>query len=253
MDKLSNITVTKIEDIITIHSHKGRYLDMKKRPYMGLSFCSSGKITYSHMGKEYISDPDSAVILPQGASYTLYGNETGDFQLINFFCSGFEPETFSVIKLNNSKSYIKDFERMHSLSLFEGKRASVMSVFYDIISRLSSEGNAESSILAPAVEYIHQNYTDPYVNNKLLAELCNLSEVYFRKLFKAHNGITPGQYIINTRIRRAKQLLCDGKLSVSEISEQSGFSSVYHFCRAFKNKTGMTPTEYSKNASHFII
>jgi AraC-like DNA-binding protein len=47
-------------------------------------------------------------------------------------------------------------------------------------------------------------------------------------------------------MRRAKQLLTDGMLTVSAIAEQCGFSSVYHFSRAFKQTTGLSPTAYAK-------
>jgi len=64
-------------------------------------------------------------------------------------------------------------------------------------------------------------------------------------MFLLHYDITPKQYILNARIRRAKQLLCDTPLTVTAIAEKCGFSSVYHFCRSFKQHTGQTPTEYA--------
>ncbi|MBR3994676.1 MAG: helix-turn-helix transcriptional regulator [Clostridia bacterium] len=49
------------------------------------------------------------------------------------------------------------------------------------------------------------------------------------------------------RIQKAKFLLANGVLTITAISEECGFSSLYHFCRIFKEKTGFTPSEYSKN------
>ena len=66
-----------------------------------------------------------------------------------------------------------------------------------------------------------------------------------RKLFLSYYHITPKQYVLDIRIRKAKQLLCDTPFSVTAIAEECGFSSVYHFCRVFKEKTGFTPTEYA--------
>lgn len=253
MKSLNNITVTEIEDIISVFSHKGRRFDVKNRPFFGISFCCEGEIVYKHCGKEFISDSQSAVILPKGASYTLYGSETGRFPLINFDCTGFSPDTFTVIPLKNPESYIKDFERMYSLSLFSGNRAAVMGLLYSIIDRLCTEQKNGSDILAPAKEYITEHFSDPSLNNAQLAELCRISEVYFRKLFALDKGISPKQYIIDIRITKAKQLLCGTGLSVEKVSELTGFSSVYHFCRCFKDKTGMTPTEYAKSTFHFVI
>ena len=80
----------------------------------------------------------------------------------------------------------------------------------------------------------------------MLAQLCNISEVHFRKLFKEEFDKSPKQYILDMRIRRAKQLLRDGVFKINAISEECGFSSEYHFSRIFKQKTGMNPTEYNK-------
>lgn len=253
MKELNKITVKKIMDISTVHSLRGRCFEMERRPVMGLTFCKDGKITYSQHGREIVSDRSHAVILPQGASYTLYGNETGNFPLINFTCEGFSPDTVEAVRLASVESYLRDFERMHSLSLFEGNRAAVMSIFYDIVSRLSREESSEFDILSPAICFIEQNYADPTLSNSLLAELCGISEVYFRRIFLRARGETPKQYIIGIRIRRAKQLLGERETSVGEISELCGFSSVYHFCRAFKNITGQTPTEYAAGAAKIGI
>lgn len=247
MEALSDLTLTEICDIETIHSLRGMDIDMNNRDLMGLSFCRSGKIIYKHKEMEFVSDKDCAVILPQGASYRLRRIETGYFPLINFRCSGFSPETFKVIRLKNPESYIRDFDKMHSLSLFEGNRAAIFSIFYDMIDRLCGEEKSEYDILLPADKYISENFSDPQLNNTKLAEICGVSEVYFRKLFKVSRGSSPHKYIIDVRIRHAKKLLMDSDMTVSEISEKVGFSSVYHFCRAFKNKTGMTPGEYSRH------
>ena len=64
--------------------------------------------------------------------------------------------------------------------------------------------------------------------------------------FIKHFGTSPKQFIIDLRIQRAKQMLAEGALSVSIISEKCGFSNPYHFCRLFKQRVGITPSEYRK-------
>lgn len=251
MDKISNIIVTKIDEVLTVSSPKGRYVEMKDRWCYGLSFCSSGKITYTHNGVNYVSDKSCAVILPKGQSYTLYGNESGFFPVINFECENFLEKDFRIIPLRKNDSYLKDFERMKNLSLFENSQAKIMSIFYDILSRLDSEHLKENNILKIAADCIEASYTDPSLNNTMLAQKMHISEVYFRRIFKESFGISPKQYILDIRIRKAKQLLYSGNISVTKVSEQCGFSSVYHFCRIFKEKTGLTPTEYIKNAGKY--
>jgi AraC-like DNA-binding protein len=93
---------------------------------------------------------------------------------------------------------------------------------------------------------INAQYSDPSLTNARLAEACSLSEVYFRKLFGAHFGISPKQFIIDHRLRRASQLLTEARRSISEIAEATGFSNQYHFSRIFKARFGITPSEYRK-------
>lgn len=218
---------------------------MKNRATYGLSFCVDGQITYTHNGTEYISDPNHAVILPKGQSYTLYGDKNGFFPLINFDCIGDLCDSFVVIPIEDSKFFINDYERIKALSLFEGNNAKILSIFYGIIDRLASH-SAVGSTLMPAISYIEKNYNNPGLSNNELARECRISEVYLRKLFVQQLKITPRQFIIDIRIQKAKQLLSEGALKINAVSDRCGFSNPYHFCRIFKDKTGLTPTDYAK-------
>lgn len=246
MIKLENIIIKSIEEIITISSPKGRYEEINNRKWYGLSFCQSGQITYTHNDKKIVSDRNCAVILPQGQSYSLYGDKKGIFPVINFTCDRKLCDTITVIPVENTEAYITDYEKMKALSLFEGNNAKIMSIFYDIIHRLSSNSLTQSNILFPAIKYLENNYTDPHITNETLAKKCDISEIYFRKLFTEKYKTTPKQYIIDVRINKAKQLLTDGVLKINVISEKCGFSNPYHFCRVFRQKVGLTPTEYMK-------
>ena len=73
---LSNITITDIKETFTVFSPKGRFEKIQNRKAYALSFCDKGQITYTHNGNEIISDKNHAIILPQGQSYTLFGDKT---------------------------------------------------------------------------------------------------------------------------------------------------------------------------------
>lgn len=248
MNIIPDITVTAVKEILTIHSEKGRRVKMENRPFYGLSFCYEGKITYTHKGKTFVSDKNCAILLPKGESYSLYGSETGLFPLINFQCDDLKLDIFRCIPLINPEGYLKDFEKMKKLSIFDGNNLKIKSIFYDILSRLFSENTTEDNIISPAIRHIQNNYSDSTLNNDTLANLCNISEVYFRRIFKEKIGTSPKQYVLDIRIKRAKQLLETGNLSVTQIAEKCGFSGVYHFCRSFKTITGLTPTQFAKQS-----
>ena len=245
MNTLNGITVTDIKQLFIVSSPRGRKEEIRNRKSYGLSFCSEGKITYEMNGKQAVSDEYHAVILPKGMSYSLYGNKSGIFPVINFDCKEFLCDEVISLPIQSANTYIKDFEKMKALSLFEENRAKMMSVFYNILHRLSTESSVRSVII-PAIRYIESNYQNPKLSNAELAEKCNISEVYFRKIFTENYKTTPKQFIMDIRINKAKQLLSDGLIKVGAVAEQCGFSNQYHFCRLFKEKTGITPTEYMK-------
>lgn len=89
MNTLNKITVTDIKELFTVSSPKGRSGEIKNRTSYGLSFCVEGKITYEMNGNQAVSDEKHAVILPKSRSYSLYGNKTGIFPVINFDCKDF--------------------------------------------------------------------------------------------------------------------------------------------------------------------
>ncbi len=241
-----NIAVTKIIDIVTFDSHKGRFREIENRESYGLSFCTEGQITYTMSGAKYVSDKNNAVILPKDQSYTLYGDKKGIFPVINFECADFLCDTITVIPIDNLESYMKDYEQMKSLFLFERNRAKVLSIFYNIIYRLCRRGICANNTLAPAIKYMERNYSDSCLTNSVLAEKCGISEVHFRRLFAEQFKTTPKQFVLEIRTEKAKQLLTDGILKINAVSEECGFSNPYHFARFFKEKTGLTPTEYMK-------
>ena len=82
-----------------------------------------------------------------------------------------------------------------------------------------------------------------------LADISGISSVYFRKIFSEIYGMPPMQYVGRIRIEKAKGMLIGDFISVTQIAEMSGFGSVYHFCKAFKKSTGLTPTEWAKSVN----
>lgn len=242
---LGNITITDIKEIFTVFSPKGRFAKIENRKSFGLSFCIDGQITYIHNGNKIISDKNHAIILPQGQTYTLYGDKTGNFPVINFACADVLCNTVISLPVQNTEAYIKDFERLRSLSLFDGNRAEMMSVFYHILHRLS-EQSPSCKVIMPAIKYLESNYQNPKLTNAELAEQCKINEIYFRRIFTSYYNMTPRQFLIDIRINKAKLLLSEGALKINAVAVKCGFSNQYHFCRVFKEKTGLTPTEYMK-------
>jgi len=123
-----------------------------------------------------------------------------------------------------------------------------MSVLYELIADVLENNlitnigeNAYHTVL-PAIHYIDENFSSE-ISISTLARLCVMSDTNFRRVFKAVCGISPIQYLLNVRIRRAKEFLTHHNYSVADVSRLCGFKDVEHFCRTFKKRTGTTPKQ----------
>lgn len=74
-----------------------------------------------------------------------------------------------------------------------------------------------------------------------------LNPVYLFRAYKQLTGQNLSRYISDRRIEKARGLLSDSSLKISEISCQVGYESPAHFSRIFKKNTGMTPQEYREH------
>jgi AraC family transcriptional regulator len=77
-----------------------------------------------------------------------------------------------------------------------------------------------------------------------LAKLAGLSEFHFSRLFKNTTGLSPYAYVVDARMRAAKERLRTNGEAVLEIALAVGYSSTAHFSTAFKKHNGMTPTAF---------
>lgn len=76
-----------------------------------------------------------------------------------------------------------------------------------------------------------------------LSQHAGYTKDHFARVFKKVVGQTPHDYLINARVRRARQLLLESNLSIKEIASALGYRDIYFFSRQFKAKMGMTPSE----------
>lgn len=98
--------------------------------------------------------------------------------------------------------------------------------------------------VSPILDYIRDNLSEPLTLDRISSHFY-ISKHYLCRIFKAATGFSVMEYIIYSRVLRARQLLQDG-VSVQQAGELSGFSDNSHFIRTFGQLTGVTPGRYAK-------
>ncbi len=98
--------------------------------------------------------------------------------------------------------------------------------------------------VSPILDYIRDNLSEPLTLDQIAGRFY-VSKHYLCRIFKSATGFSVMEYIIYSRILRARQLLQEG-VSVQEAGERSGFSDNSHFIRTFGHLTGVTPGRYAR-------
>lgn len=111
---------------------------------------------------------------------------------------------------------------------------------YETDSAAGAEGR-----MASAIRYINENISQP-MDIQDICDAINVSKYHFCRQFKQHTGLTVMKYILKTRIVLAREDLRKSDLSISQISEKYGFSSVSYFCRVFKEEEKCSALQYRK-------
>ena len=96
-------------------------------------------------------------------------------------------------------------------------------------------------------KYLSHNYMLYDISLDSVSAILNINASYFSVIFKRAVGINFVDYLTNLRIQAAKELLADPLRSTSEVASMVGYESGNYFARAFKKKTGMTPTEFRRS------
>jgi len=92
--------------------------------------------------------------------------------------------------------------------------------------------------------FIDRHY-DQELDLEYLSDIQSTSKYHLLRIFKKYYGMTPRQYLIDRRIQKAKEKLING-MTVTETCYDIGFKSLGSFSSLFKEKTGLSPSQFRK-------
>ncbi|EKQ68003.1 DNA-binding domain-containing protein, AraC-type [Leptolyngbyaceae cyanobacterium JSC-12] len=106
-------------------------------------------------------------------------------------------------------------------------------------------GGLPKNKLQQVIDYINEHLGED-LSLATIATNLEMSQYYFWHLFKQSIGMTPHKYLIQQRVERAKELLKQPKITITEIALECGFTHQSHFAKQFKRLTGITPGQFRK-------
>jgi two-component system response regulator YesN len=94
---------------------------------------------------------------------------------------------------------------------------------------------------------MQRHYAEP-LRRTAVARLAGFAPDYFARLFKKREGMTFEAYLRTLRVERAKELLANTDLALKRVAQLAGLGTRYHFSRAFKRATGVTPLQWRQRS-----
>lgn len=147
----------------------------------------------------------------------------------DIFPPGFSPFE----EITNKPSLAAAFEWMHEL-------------YMKVLDHSRNVKRSKSNkTLTLAREYIDTHYADSQLKVEDISRHFLIQPRYLLKIFKEGLGMSVSDYIVETRMKKAKDLLSSGRnMRLSSIAEMVGYSDLGHFSKTFKKHTGLSPSEY---------
>lgn len=112
--------------------------------------------------------------------------------------------------------------------------------------RTTNAVNSENEIIRRAQQFISGHIREK-LTVPVVARHVDVSPSYLTALFRKNLQISPGEYIRRVKLQESKQMIREDNMNFTEIAAVLQYSTVHHFSRQFKDKFGITPTEYAKS------
>jgi AraC-like DNA-binding protein len=179
--------------------------------------------------------------LPPGEGQELVGG------LLNITCRHFKGETQlkqhleNIFRINDSENTVlTDADLKNHMLRF----------LLDILTQARKHANkCISKPVAAVMSYVDFHIFDEFPQVWQLAEVAGLSESRFKARFKQESGMSPGNFVTMMKMEKARELLADQDLSVTDIAFRLGFSSSQYFATVFKRFTAVRPHEWRKSCN----
>lgn len=242
-----------------------------------LGFLFSGEshpiteLTYVDQGSLHSVVDGQDILLKQG-DLMLYGPNQWHMQYADvdvaprFMTVAFDAGDYDLSALYNRKfqspqkaigylqKILREQERMDDIS-----GDLILSLLEMVLLSLMRQTDAPADTLRSAYGLSNENeiirraqqYITTHIRSRLtvpsVAYATEVSTSHLTALFHKHLQISPGEYIRRIKLQESKQMIREGSMNFTEIAEALHYSTIHHFSRQFKEKFGITPSQYAKS------
>ena len=217
-----------------------------------ISYRISGSSIFYTDGQQLEAGTGAVTYIPTGCGYRHWNDRPEKIIILHLADMGIPDQTLQVVP------DVPELEPLfrNLLETWEtGDSSSVnrcMSLLYNIFEALQQKNDAQiASVpksIMPGMSLLRENFRNPRLSVSDLAKACFVSEVYFRRVYRAHVGKSPLQTILDLRFQYAQRLLISGYYTCKQSAELSGFTDVKYFRTAFKKRIGETPVAFMKRS-----
>ena len=248
-----NLTVKEVLKVFDGSLPLGKAKDQPCRHSDAFCYITEGVIEYTFSGKICTAKEKSLIFFPKGSAYSLNILSPLKYICIDFNFESGSSLTDGVVFNNIPPATGNEFLKLLKIYLVKSPwyNPSLFSGVYKIYSEILKAENAKymplASTFSKITSFILENYLNPDFSVSMLSEKFGISEVHIRRIFRSAAKTSPIRYINYLRIEKAKTLLSESSLKVSEIAAEVGFSDSFYFSRLFKKGTGVSPASFRKN------
>lgn len=220
----------------------------KKRKFCALSFRFCADATLKTAAQTLHAGDHTLCFIPEGLDYARSGPKD-ELIAVHFNAINCPTDGIELFHPKNPETIAGLFRKMQDCwnRREPGFKYQCSALLYEILAeccRQTRRTPSSNPKIRKSVEYLLAHYKDPALTIRAAAEQSYISEVYFRRLFKAEFGLSPQKYVIHLRIQYAVSLITAGYYSLKEVAFLSGYNDYKYFSAEFRRIKGVAPSEY---------
>ncbi len=252
--------VRKVCNFLYQEKEKGFFFPGEHHPMLELTYVGKGSLHSVADGQELLLSQGELTVYGPGQWHTQYSDMdvSPSFVTITFDLAGDGWEALLNRKFSLSPQALDLMRQLlrerESAAPYSGDMVlSLLNLLLLTLLRQAKTAqekpqaaSSENEVILRAQQYIF-THIEQRLTVPVVAQAAKVSPSYLTALFHKHLQISPGEYIRRMKLQVSKERIREGNRNFTEIAASLQYSSVHHFSRQFKDKFGISPSEYAKS------